>query len=119
MPTALRLEQVALPGERIAAGLSARDARRLLYRIGAARFRDKVLLQWAARPGPPARCPGACCCRWRKAGSGRVFRSPAVMSMEAGVAEGPEVGRILGQVEDWWIGPGFRGRSRRLPRPAE
>lgn len=27
--------------------------------------------------------------------------------MEAGVPEGPEVGRILGQVEDWWIQTDF------------
>ena len=27
--------------------------------------------------------------------------------MAAGVAEGPDVGRILAQVEDWWIGGDF------------
>jgi poly(A) polymerase len=27
--------------------------------------------------------------------------------MDAGVAEGPEVGRVLAQVEDWWIGGDF------------
>ena len=27
--------------------------------------------------------------------------------MQAGVAEGPDVGRILAQVEDWWVGTDF------------
>jgi poly(A) polymerase len=44
-----RLEQ-ALSSETIAAQLSAQDARRRIYRIGVARFKDKVLLQWAGAP---------------------------------------------------------------------
>src|SRR6185436_4121137 len=44
-----RLEQ-ALGGEAIAPQLSAGQARKLLYRLGAARFRDKLLLQWAGAP---------------------------------------------------------------------
>jgi poly(A) polymerase len=48
-----RLEQV-LGGERIAARLSAQEARRLHYRLGEACFRDKLLLQWA---GEPAKSP--------------------------------------------------------------
>jgi len=44
-----RLEQ-ALGGERIAARLSAQEARRMLYRLGEAAFRDKLLLQWAGAP---------------------------------------------------------------------
>jgi poly(A) polymerase len=27
--------------------------------------------------------------------------------MAAGVAEGPDVGRVLAQVEDWWAGGDF------------
>ena len=27
--------------------------------------------------------------------------------MQAGVTEGPDVGRLLAQVEDWWIGTDF------------
>jgi poly(A) polymerase len=27
--------------------------------------------------------------------------------MQAGVPEGPEVGRVLAQVEDWWVGGDF------------
>ena len=101
-----RLEQ-ALNGEKIPAQLSAQDARRLLYRIGAARFKDKVLLQWA---GAPSRS-GAGAWRmllemadnWQRPRFALTGRDV----MQAGVPEGPDVGRILAQVEDWWAGGDF------------
>jgi poly(A) polymerase len=101
-----RLEQ-APSGDKIAAGLSAQGARRLLYRIGAARFRDKVLLQWAGAP----RAAGAL--TWRMllemAENWQRPRFPLTGRdvMQAGVPEGPDVGRILAQVEDWWMGGDF------------
>ena len=59
------------------AHLSAREARRLLYRIGPWRaFATRCCCIGPRRPKAPA-CPGACCWKWRKAGSGRAFRSPA------------------------------------------
>ena len=99
-----RLEQ-ALSGERFAAPLPAREARRLLYRIGVARFRDKVLLAWAGRT--------ASALQWRMlldmAANWQRPRFPltGMDVMQAGVSEGPEVGRILARVEDWWIGTDF------------
>jgi poly(A) polymerase len=95
-----RLEQ-ALGGEAIAPQLSAGQARRMLYRLGAARFRDKVLLQWAAAPESAG--------VWRllleMAGSWRRPRFPLTGhdAMQAGVPEGPAVGRVLAAVEDWWV----------------
>ena len=100
-----RLEQ-ALGSETIAAQLSAQDARRLLYRIGVARFKDKVLLQWA---GAPAGRAGAWRMLLEMADSWQRPRFPLTGRdvMQAGVAEGPDVGRILAQVEDWWAGGDF------------
>jgi len=101
-----RLEQ-ALSGERIAAHLSAKDARRLLYRIGVARFRDKIWLAWAGAP------KGANAIQWRMlltmADNWQRPRFPltGMDVMQAGVPEGPEVGRVLAQVEDWWVGGDF------------
>ena len=101
-----RLEQ-ALSGERIAAYLSAKDARRLLYRIGVARFRDKIWLAWAGAP------KGANAIQWRMlltmADNWQRPRFPltGLDVMQAGVPEGPEVGRVLAQVEDWWVGGDF------------
>ena len=92
-------------GEKIAAQLSARDARRLLYRLGAARFRDKVMLQWAAAP----QAAGA----WRMLlQMAENWQQPRFVLtgrdvMQAGVPEGPQVGRILAQLEDWWVDGDF------------
>jgi poly(A) polymerase len=101
-----RLEQ-ALSADRIGARLSAREARRLLYRMGPARFRDKVMLQWAAAP----RAAGALAWRMllQMAQNWQRPRFPLTGRdvMQAGVPEGPDVGRILAQVEDWWVGGDF------------
>jgi poly(A) polymerase len=102
----LRLEQ-ALSGEHIAAQLSARDARRLLYRIGVSRFRDKVWLAWAATPR------SANAIQWRMlltmAENWQRPRFPlsGLDVIQAGVPEGPEVGRVLAKVENWWVGGDF------------
>ena len=101
-----RLEQ-ALSGEKIPAQLAAREARALLYRIGTARFKDKVLLQWAAA------AKGAAALQWRMllemAGNWQRPRFPLTGRdvMLAGVPEGPDVGRVLARVEDWWVGGDF------------
>src|SRR5476649_580855 len=100
-----RLEQ-ALSSETIAAQLSAQDARRRIYRIGVARFKDKVLLQWA---GTPSHRFGAwrmlleMADNWQRPRFALTGRDV----MQAGVPEGPDVGRLLAQVEDWWMGRDF------------
>ena len=102
----LRLEQ-ALSGERIAPQLSAPDARRLLYRVGVSRFRDKVRLAWAGA----ARSANAIQWRMLLAMADKWQRPRCPLSgldvMQAGVPEGPEIGRVLALVEDWWIGGDF------------
>src|SRR6202012_1883482 len=99
-----RLAQ-ALSGETIAAHLSAKAARRLLYRIGVARFRDKVLLRWAGAPngGGAWRMLLEMAANWQRPRFPLTGRDV----MQAGVGEGPDVGRILAQVEDWWIAGDF------------
>ena len=102
-----RLEALAVPGEKIPAQLSAPQVRRLLYRMGAPRFRDLVLLSWAASPRSG---PGI---HWRMLlsivdGWERPrFPLTGHEAMAAGVAEGPEVGRVLGVVEAWWLEQDF------------
>lgn len=102
-----RLEALAVPGEKIPAQLSAPQVRRLLYRMGAPRFRDLVLLSWAASPRSG---PGI---HWRMllsiADGWERPRFPLTghEAMAAGVAEGPEVGRVLGVVEAWWLEQDF------------
>ncbi|HEX2760944.1 MAG TPA: hypothetical protein VHM27_10540, partial [Rhizomicrobium sp.] len=101
-----RLEQ-ALEGDAIAAPLAARSARILLYRLGPVRFRDKVWLAWADAP----RRGNAI--QWRMlldmADNYQRPRFPisGMDVMQAGVPEGPEVGRVLGKLEDWWVDGDF------------
>ena len=101
-----RLEQ-ALSSERIVAQLSAKEARRLLYRIGVVRFRDKVMLAWAAAPrAAPAlswRMLLSMADNWQRP----RFPLSGLDVMQAGVPQGPDVGRLLAKVEDWWIGTDF------------
>jgi poly(A) polymerase len=102
-----RLENLVVAQEKIPAHLSAADVRRLLYRVGAARFRDRVLLSWAAAPR------GAGAIQWRMllsiADSWERPRFPLTgrEAMAAGLAEGPAVGRALAAVEAWWMEQDF------------
>ncbi len=102
-----RLEALAGSGGKIPTQLSAADVRRLLYRIGGPRFRDLVLLSWAGAPR------GGPMIQWRMllsiADGWERPRFPLTghEAMAAGVAEGPEVGRILGLVEAWWLEEDF------------
>jgi poly(A) polymerase len=100
----LRLEQ-ALNGQTLPDALSAKQARALLYRIGVARLRDKVLLHWASLPkgGGAWRMVLEMADNWQRPRFCLTGRDV----IRAGVPEGPEVGRILAQVEDWWVGGDF------------
>ena len=102
-----RLEGLAATHEKIPAYLSAADVRRQLYRVGTPRFRDRVLLSWAGGPR------GAAQIQWRLllsiADGWEKPRFPLTGrdAMAAGVAEGPDVGRILAALESWWLAEDF------------
>ena len=106
-----RLEQ-ALGGEKIGAQISAQEARRRLYRIGAASFRDKVMLQWASAPqGAGAwRMLLEMADNWQRPRFALTGRDV----MQAGIAQGPDVGRLLAQVEDWWVEGDFAASESAL-----
>jgi poly(A) polymerase len=102
-----RLEDLADGTARALAHLPARDIHRLLYEMGVSAFQDRVRLGWADAP------PGANAIPWRMllkvAESFERPRFPLTGRdvMAAGVPEGPRVGQILADVEDWWIDNGF------------
>jgi poly(A) polymerase len=102
-----RLENLSGAGEKIAAHLSAESARKMLYCIGAAPFKDRVRLRWAASPCGMAALP------WRMllslADGWKKPRFPLTGrdAMAAGVPEGPAVGQVLAQIEAWWIDKDF------------
>jgi poly(A) polymerase len=98
-----RLEALSGLTEKTPAHLSAQAARKLLYRLGAAAFKDRVRLNWAAA------APGSNAIAWRMQLSvADAYEKPRFALsghdiMLAGVPEGPQVGQILTQLEDWWI----------------
>ncbi len=105
-----RLADLADPPAGLAVGIAPRALRRLLYRLGAARVRDLVLLDWAGR-GSGSQGPGHGLldealeevARWQPKAlpvQGRDLKN-------LGLPTGPDVGRLLAQVEDWWIAQDF------------
>ncbi|HWA90430.1 MAG TPA: CCA tRNA nucleotidyltransferase [Rhizomicrobium sp.] len=102
-----RLDDLADADEKIVSYLSIKEVRRLLYKLGPSRFKDRVFLKWAEDPKPSNGV------QWRAllalAESWARPRFPLTGSnvMAAGVPEGPLVGRVLGEVEDWWIDSDF------------
>jgi poly(A) polymerase len=98
-----RLADALADDEKIVSYLSVREVRRLLYKIGPAAFKDRVLLKWAGAQR------AAAAIQWRM-----LFEMAATWERPrfpltgrevrlAGVPEGPEVGRILAEVQAWWI----------------
>jgi poly(A) polymerase len=104
---ALRLEDIAGAKEKIVSYLSVKEVRKLLYRIGIGPFKDRIFLKWAddtkATNAVQWRMLLAVADAWERPRfplSGREV-------MLAGVPEGPLVGKILAEVEDWWVDADF------------
>jgi poly(A) polymerase len=84
----------------------ARARRRALHRLGAARFRDFVLLDWAAEPGeaPHHRALLADAASWTPV----TFPVKGRDALRLGVPKGPAVSRVLAAVERWWEDGDYR-----------
>jgi poly(A) polymerase len=102
-----RMRGLLTPNERIVPHLSDRDARKLLYRLGQQQFRDRLRLRWAE----DAEISNAF--RWlallaiADAWQRPVFPLSGRDVIDAGVVKGPLVGRILSELEEWWIDSDF------------
>ncbi|HWV96824.1 MAG TPA: CCA tRNA nucleotidyltransferase [Xanthobacteraceae bacterium] len=101
------------------AGMDEATAQRRLYRLGAARFRDRVMLAWA-RAGQGAdvaywshllTLPD----RWPIP----VFPLKAADFIARGFAEGPALGHLLSLAEDAWLAAGFPNDPAALESIAE
>lgn len=83
------------------------SARRLLYRLGAERYHDRVLLGWA-RNGGDVTSP-----RWRALAelpqrwTAPKFPLRAADFIARGLAEGPALGHVLTLAEDAWLAADF------------
>lgn len=92
---------------KIVAYLSIREVRKALYLMGKECFRDRVMLGWAGdRKGHNTfqwRAMLAMADSWTRP----EFLLTGQMVKQAGVPEGPEIGRVSREVEDWWIDADF------------
>jgi poly(A) polymerase len=95
------------------AGMDEATARRRLYRLGAERYRDRLMLAWARAGGDGSSA------RWRELAtlperwSAPKFPLKAADFIARGIAEGPALGHVLTLAEDAWLATNFA-----LERPA-
>jgi poly(A) polymerase/tRNA nucleotidyltransferase (CCA-adding enzyme) len=88
------------------AGMDEATAQRRLYRLGAGRYRDRIMLAWS-RAGGDASAP------WRELATLPDRWTPPVFPLKAsdfilrGIAEGPALGHVLTLAEDAWLAMQF------------
>lgn len=86
-----------------AAGMDEETAQRRLYRLGAPRYRDRMMQAWA-RAGRDFDAP-----QWRSLTTLPERWTPPVFPLKAadfiarGIAEGPALGHVLALAEDAWL----------------
>jgi tRNA nucleotidyltransferase/poly(A) polymerase len=87
------------------AGMDEATARRRLYRLGADRYRDRLMLAWARAGGDSAawRQLATLPERWRAP----KFPLKAADFIARGIAEGPALGHVLALSEDAWLAADF------------
>jgi poly(A) polymerase len=111
-----RLARVAMPDRGFDPAQPEKEAKAFIYRHDAQTFRDGALLAWARSGASPndkeRRDRFLLPTRWQ-APTIPVRGSDVV---EAGIAEGPAVGRIVRAFEDWWIAEGFPSEPEKLAR---
>ncbi len=88
------------------AGMDEATAKRSLYRLGEAAYRDRLMLAWA-------RAGGSDSGNWRQMAdlpqrwSAPKFPLKAADFISRGIAEGPALGHVLTIAEDAWLAAGF------------
>jgi poly(A) polymerase len=102
-----RLEDVLGAKDKIVSYLSIKEVRKLLYRLGPKTFKDRATLRWAEDPKDSNAVQWRALLAVADAWDRPEFPLTGREVMNAGVPEGPLVGRILAEVEDWWIDSDF------------
>jgi len=106
-----RLLDVARPVQRLEPSLPVRDVRRLLYQLGQRRFRDRVMLAWANDTKQSNTIAWRALLALADAWVRPRFPLTGREVMAAGIPEGPLVGNVLSQIEEWWIANDFTDDS--------
>ena len=105
-----RLGALTAPEAPVTVTTDAKVNRRELYRLGHARYRDLVLLAWAQAEKTRGKDEAAFRAMLAAAEAWKPVQLPVkgrdVLAL--GVENGPAVGRLLRDVEEWWIENDFR-----------
>jgi poly(A) polymerase len=100
-----RLIAAVSANDEISATLTREQMGKLLYRLGPSYFCDRILLEWAAGGRDEQwRALLSYADRWRPPRFPIDGRDVTIL----GIDEGPEVGALLREVEDWWIAQDFK-----------
>lgn len=109
-----RLMAAAEKDERIVAGIDPSRAKRLIYRAGTPRFLDQLLLQWAASGAAPGSASWRVLLELTQAWTPQPFPISGEDVMALGVPEGPRIGVLLREAEQWWIERDFAPKRDEL-----
>ena len=91
--------------------------RRLLYRLGAEGFRDRVFLAWADERSSEDEAAWGAMLETAEEWQTPTFPVTGADVLARSIPEGSEVGRLLKAVEDWWIERDFTpGRAALLEK---
>lgn len=101
-----RLRQLSA-ADPVSPRLREHERKAVLYRLGSVAFADAVLMSWARSADAPddpdwldlSQLPA----RW----TAPVFPISGSDLQSLGVSPGPEMGRVLAALEDWWVTSGF------------
>lgn len=109
-----RLDNLSASRGESRAGMPALALRRALYTLGVDFFRDLILLDWADQIARDPSAAGGNIQDWKDTWDAANDWIPPHFPLTgediiaAGVREGPDVGEILEDVEEWWIDQAFR-----------
>ncbi len=102
-----RLSDMLGQPTKIVSYLSILEVRRALYRFGVSLFKDWVRLRWAEDPKASNTYQWQALLALADGWVRPVFPLNGSNVMAAGVPHGPLVGKVLGEVEAWWIDSDF------------
>ena len=102
-----RIEDLTGAKEKIVSYLTPREVRKFVYRLGSERFRDRLFLRWAGDPKVSSAIQWRTLLEVAKTWPRPAFPLTGRDVMLAGVPEGPLVGQVLNEVEEWWIDADF------------
>jgi poly(A) polymerase len=104
---AARLTDLASAQDKIVTYLSIKEVRKRLYLLGSQRFKDRVFLKWAEDPKASHSVQWLALMTHANIWQRPKFPLTGENVMAAGVPRGPLIGRILSEVEEWWIDSDF------------